>query len=152
MIQLFIIPVSWVRSDRRVAAPVIMSGMRKEFRVATKVALFSPDRSKVLVIHMDQNNDWGLPGGHIEESETPDETIVRELREECGTTSEDMQHADFFLHSSGKLILAYIGTAISDDIASQQGGLEGTPKWLTREEFDNITIEPNYRKLILENW
>lgn len=126
--------------------------MRKEFRVATKVALFSPDRSKVLVIHMDQNNDWGLPGGHIEENETPDETMLRELHEECGTTSENLRHADFFLHSSGKLILAYIGTAASDDILSQQDGLEGIPKWLTREEFEDIIIELNYRKLVLENW
>ena len=56
--------------------------MRKQFRAATKAALFNRDKSRVLVIHMDQNNDWGLPGGHIEENETPDEAITRELLEE----------------------------------------------------------------------
>lgn len=29
---------------------------------------------------------------------------------------------------------------------------EGIPKWLDRQEFENITIEPNYRKLVLDNW
>lgn len=126
--------------------------MRKQFRVATKAALFNGDRSKVLVIHMDQNSDWGLPGGHIEENETPDEAIARELFEECGVSSDNLKHADFFLHSEGKLILAYIGTANSETLKSQQNELEGKPKWLTRNEFEAITIESWYRDLVLHNW
>ncbi len=104
------------------------------------------------MIHMDQCNDWGLPGGHIEQGETPDETIVREIYEECGVKSSDLQPAGFFMHSNGKLILAYTGTTQDDTLKSTQNNLEGIPKWLSRDEFLEITIEPNYQKLVLENW
>lgn len=131
--------------------------MRSQFRVAVKAALFNHDKSKVLVIDIDYHNDWGLPGGHIEENETPDEAMVRELFEECGVRSSDLKHTDFFLHSQGKLILAYVGTVDSEELESQQTDpegepLEGKPRWLTKDEFEAITIEPGYRDLVLNNW
>ncbi len=126
--------------------------MRRQFRVSTKVALFDTSRLRVLVIHMDQNNDWGLPGGHIEEDETPDEAMIRELYEECGVSSPDLQHADFFMHSEGKLILSYVGTTMDEVLKSPQNNLEGIPKWLTKDDFLKINIEPAYRELVLKNW
>lgn len=104
------------------------------------------------MIHMDQRNDWGLPGGHIEQGETPDEAIVREVREECGVKSSDLQPVGFFMHSDGKLILAYSGTTQDGTLNSPQNNLEGIPKWLGRDEFLEITIEPNYRDLVLKSW
>lgn len=126
--------------------------MHHLFKVVTKAAIYSHDKSKVLVIHMDQFNDWGLPGGHIEENEDMDDTMRRELFEECGVKPESLQKIDFFYHSNGKIVLAYVGTLKNDDIISRQDNLEGIPKWLTRDEFENIVIEPNYRKLVLANW
>ena len=126
--------------------------MHKQFRVATKAALFNRDKSKVLVIHMDYNDDWGPPGGHVEEDETPDEAMTRELLEECGVSSDNLTHTDFFMHSQGKLILAYVGTTDNEELASQQNDLEGKPKWLTKDEFETIAIEPGYRDLVLNNW
>ena len=126
--------------------------MRRDFRVSTKAAIFISDRDKVLVIHMDQVNGWGLPGGHIEHDETPDEAIARELHEECGVASNDLKHVDFFMHSEGKLILAYAGTTDQLELKSPQDNLEGIPKWLTRDEFELIEIEPNYRTLVINEW
>lgn len=126
--------------------------MHHLFRVVTKAAIFNQDKSKVLVIHMDRINGWGLPGGHIEEGEEMDDTMRRELFEECGVEPESLKEAGFFYHSSGKIVLAYTGTLKSDDIISKQDNLEGIPKWLTREEFEDITIEPNYERLVLDNW
>lgn len=126
--------------------------MHHLFKVVTKAAIYSHDNSKILVIHMDRIDGWGLPGGHIEENEDMDNAMRRELFEECGVEPESLKKVDFFYHSNGKIVLAYAGTLKSDDIISKQANLEGIPKWLTRAEFENITIEPNYRTLVLDNW
>lgn len=36
-------------------------------------------------------NRWGLPGGHIDESETPEECILREMQEELGLTLQNVR-------------------------------------------------------------
>jgi len=126
--------------------------MHQLFKVVTKAALFNGDKSKVLVIHMDHNNEYGLPGGHIEKNETMNEALERELLEECGVTTRSIKRADFFTHSNGKIVLAYVGTLDHDDVHSQQDNREGIPKWLTRQEFEKINIDPGYRKLVLDNW
>ncbi len=126
--------------------------MHHLFKVVTKAAIYSHDKSKVLVIHMDRINGWGLPGEHIEENEEMDTAMQRELYEECGVQTELLQKDGFFFHSNGKVVLAYTGTLKDNDIVSKQDNLEGIPKWLTRGEFEKIEIEPNYRKFVVDNW
>lgn len=126
--------------------------MRKLFRVSTKAAVFDATRTKVVVIHMDQSSAWGLPGGHVEDGEGPDDAIIRELSEECGITCDDLQRKDFFVHSDGKLILGYVGTANNDKLFSIVSEEEGSPRWLTKKDFVKIEIEPAYRELVLSNW
>jgi len=127
--------------------------MRKLFKVSTKAAIFSHDKTKVLVVHMSQVNDYGLPGGHIDEDEAIEQAMRRELAEECGIADINLRQAGFFMHSNGKLILAFVGQlAHAGKLQSQQGEQEGIPTWLTRDEFEVIDIEPNYKALVLENW
>ncbi len=131
--------------------------MRKTFEVSTKAAIFSNSLDQVLVIDLSQikiygKNKHGLPGGHMEENETPDQTIAREIKEECGITATNLKRADFFITNYGKVVLAYIGTANNDNIKSEQDGLEGIPKWVTKSEFEKINIDENYYKFVLENW
>lgn len=131
--------------------------MRKLYEVSTKAAIFDKKHEHVLVINMDQiekygKNDFGLPGGHIEGNESPDQAIIRELHEECGINPINLQHKDFFTHYSGKLILGYVGSVENNLLKSNQNELEGIPKWLTKSEFEKIPIDDNYRKFVLENW
>lgn len=127
--------------------------MRKTFRVATKAVIYDSHKTKVLVIHMDQNDEYGLPGGHIEENETIDESIARELYEECGIENIFLRKVDFFTHADGKIVLAYIGIYNKpESIVSKQDNLEGIPVWLSKDEFQSINIESNYKKLVLQNW
>lgn len=126
--------------------------MRKLFKVSTKAAIFDNTHKNILVIVMDEINDWGLPGGHIDEGETPDIAMMRELYEECGITPDTLVRKDFFMHSKGKLILAYVGEVTNTDLKSQQNNLEGKPAWISKSEFLKIEIEPNYREFVLNNW
>ena len=126
--------------------------MRTLHRVSTKALILNKEKDKILLIYMPKNNDWGLPGGHVDEGENLDRAIERELYEECGIKCDNLIRKDFFMHSDGKIILASIGILDNINIKSQQDGLEGIPKWLSREEFNKIQIESVYRDFVLNNW
>lgn len=82
---------------------------RSLYKVTVKVALYAPGREKVLLTEMGKGN-YGLPGGHIEENESPDEALQREIKEELGLTLEisRLEKKDFWFHPEGKLVLAYV--------------------------------------------
>lgn len=126
--------------------------MRNLFKVVTKAAIYNADKSKVIVIHMDQNDDYGLPGGHIEENETIEQSIARELKEECGVSVNNLKRTDFFMHANGKVVLAFTGSVDEVELNSGQDNLEGIPTWLTKEEFSRIEIDPSYRELVINNF
>lgn len=49
-------------------------------------AVFSPDRTQILLVKRRDVPVWVLPGGGIEKNESPDHAIVREILEETGFT------------------------------------------------------------------
>ena len=49
---------------------------------------------KVLLVYHKKLNVWLYPGGHVEENETPDETVVREVMEETGLSVEIIGEKD----------------------------------------------------------
>ena len=82
-------------------------------RVSCKAILFDETGQHVLVTNLGHIG-YGLPGGHIEQGELPDDTIVRELHEEAGLTGLNLRHFDFSWHHEGKLVLYYIGQIAHD--------------------------------------
>lgn len=61
--------------------PVLIPGGKLVYSVIT--ARFKG--KWMLVRHIDRNT-WEIPGGHIEDDETPEEAASRELKEETGAT------------------------------------------------------------------
>lgn len=58
-------------------------------RKGTSIILYNEKSCLLLFLRDDKPglpyaNMWDIPGGHVEEGETPDECIVREMREEIG--------------------------------------------------------------------
>ena len=79
-------------------------------KVTCKIALYNPDKTEVLLVEYGQN-DFGLPGGHLEQFETPQEAMMRELSEELGVTRVDnLVSAEFWQHPNGKIILGFTAT------------------------------------------
>lgn len=45
---------------------------------------------QILMIHSQQNGDYKFPGGGVEKSESPEETLIREIKEECGAVVREI--------------------------------------------------------------
>lgn len=138
----------------KVNRPDLIKG-RDLHRVTTKAVIYTPDASHVLIMYMYKGTDremYGMPGGHIDQNEAPDETIARELHEELGITVFELHHADFFIHENGKIVLAYTAQLPYNAVLRPSDPAKEFGVWFTKIEFEHIKIESNYRNLVLNNW
>lgn len=85
---------------------------------------------------------WEFPGGKIEENETPQEALVREIREELDTEiavgdlfdTVEYDYPDF--HLSMK---CYICTVVSGNLVLKE---HEAARWLDRENLDSVDWLP----------
>lgn len=86
---------------------------RPKHAVSTKAILLSPDGTHVLGMKYFFEDESlygrGLPGGHLEDAENPDEAVVREVEEELGIVVSDLERFSFTPHKDGKIALLYRG-------------------------------------------
>ena len=65
-------------------------------RLGTSI-IFINDKKQILLFLRDDKqgipypNTWDIPGGHVEENETPKECIIREMKEEMDLKLKDFQ-------------------------------------------------------------
>jgi 8-oxo-dGTP pyrophosphatase MutT (NUDIX family) len=125
-------------------------------RITNKVALYSLEGDRVLV--MKYLNDstlhgYGLPGGHLEEGEDPNEAVLREVKEELGFIPSKLQRRDFFVHQNGKLVLGFIGKLSKDTEIIPANPDYEFAEWKTKAEFKRLpSIDEGYRTFVLDNW
>ncbi len=97
--------------------------------------------SKLLMVKHQQNGEewWCLPGGRIEENESPAEAAIRELSEECciqGKVIRETGHAIYSTNDEAYTYLVDIGNQLPH--MSDEPNREENPvdvKWLTLAEI-----------------
>ena len=120
---------------------------RPMHRVSTKIALHTRGGEKVLVTRL-ADGRYGLPGGHIEYGETPEEAILRELHEELGIIyNGPLEQVHFWKDPAGdRILLGYKGQL--DETAKmmlQRQEVAGV-QWMTQGEvrkglFNTLTYK-----------
>jgi 8-oxo-dGTP diphosphatase len=123
---------------------------------------------KTLLLKHRKVEKWLCPGGHIEPNETPDEALLREVKEETGLDVHFMGDIDKtfgddqvrILHSpfvvQDELInipgdehyhidLIYLCTSGTDKLATEEASDIG---WFTYEETEKLEMFPNFRTLL----
>lgn len=128
---------------------------RDHFRVTTKAAIYSLDTDEVLLTSIKQVGDgrsFGLPGGHMDHGEQPDQAMVRELREELGVEVQDLARADFFMHPNGKVVLGYTGRLSRDALLVSQEPEREEGVWVARADLATVALNDTYRSHVDQHW
>ncbi len=131
------------------------------FRITAKAAVIGPD-GRVLVLTRAKGDRRGsgkhdLPGGHVDAGETPEETIVREVREETGLAVRDITPLPFFRHfvgEEGDALQALRFVAFADDAGVKTDPAEHDAyEWMTLDEatetFEDKGYEADKRRTVL---
>jgi len=114
--------------------------------------IFINDNDEILLLLRDDKdtipypNMWDLPGGHVDSGETPEECIIREMKEEMGLELKNfkpvsvMEFEDRIEHTFWKRINLDI-----DSIDLQEGQCL---KWFTREEICRTILAYGFNEII----
>ena len=138
-------------------------------RVAARVLCFDPEGRLLLIRATDPADPskpawWEIPGGGIDPGERPEDTCLRELREEVGITEATMgpcvwtQHAQFTFAGWDFDQHERIFTATSDGLVDQPTQLEAFEamafeghRWWPIDELyanDEPTVPPRLREFL----
>lgn len=121
--------------------------------VSTKAVLLNETNDKVLMIRTPYGG-FGLPGGHIDRGESPDDALHRELYEELGIEKGEytnIHRRDFMRDdSTGRIILFYTGSLPeSVELSLDPVEVLGV-QWVSAEDIDTGSIpKGRYTEYIL---
>jgi 8-oxo-dGTP pyrophosphatase MutT (NUDIX family) len=114
--------------------------------------------ASILLISTQSGRRWQLPKGHIEAGETPEQTAVREVREETGVTGEvvaplpgvEYWFVEKGIHRVHKEVDYFLLTYVSGDEADFDAREVSGAAWFSWDEgLARLSFE-NERKVVRE--
>ena len=116
--------------------------------------IFVNDENKVLLFLRDDKPDlpyrnmWDVPGGHVEPDETPEECIVREMKEEMNLDLKDFQ---LLCEKEFDDRIEYTYWKKADLNIDEIDLMEGQClKWVTRQEAAETELAYGFNEIVEE--
>lgn len=137
---------------------------------ANVVAVVTNDKGRVMAFERsDVPGAWQLPQGGVDEGETPEQAVWRELREETGLSKKDVEmvgeYPDWTAYElptgprkngrMGQIQRWFTFRVKRADVEPQPDGVEfNSWKWVKREWLVDEVIDfrrPSYRRVLLDD-
>ncbi len=116
---------------------------------------------KILLIHRINNGEeyWVFPGGGIEKGETPEEAVVREVKEETGLIFFNYERQDYKIGDDNTNTdnIFFLGKVEDGEIVL--GGPEAHqdpkvnqyhPQWVQLKKINDLNLYPESIKIIIQ--
>ena len=123
--------------------------------ISVKGIVFENDK---VWLRFNERHEWELPGGKMDEGEQPEETLVREMREELGVMVKPIRPVDAHLYtihvsmdeSRGVLVLSYLCELVERVGEVEHVGEAGKAKFQTfhLHEIMNLSMPSFYKTAI----
>ena len=152
--QVWISEDGTVRKAIHVVAAVILAelsgvaDMPDDWSKSDVKASVQPDDSRVRKVFATQRgygdfkDGWEFPGGKVEPDETPEQAVIREIREELDTEIEVERYFDTIEYDYPEFHLSmdcFLCRIISGDLILKE---HEAARWLSREELDSVDWLP----------
>ncbi len=133
----------WIREDGsylkavRVVGAIIMADTRGEGDAGSKKRIFATQRG-----YGEFKDGWEFPGGKIEDGETPEEAIVREIKEELDTLIRVEKYVDTIEYDYPEFHLSmdcFLCSIVEGDLVLKE---HEAARWLTGETIDSVDWLP----------
>lgn len=133
----------WIRDDGsflkavRVVGAIIMVEMNGEKDNERRRMIFATQRG-----YGEMKDGWEFPGGKIEAGETPEEAIVREIKEELDTVIKVEKYVDTIEYDYPEFHLSmdcFLCSILEGDLVLKE---HEAAKWLTKENLDTVDWLP----------
>jgi ADP-ribose pyrophosphatase YjhB (NUDIX family) len=144
-----------------------MESQKKHFTASALIV----HENKILLLNHLKLGVWLYPGGHIEDNETPDQTVIREVKEETGLKVEIISQKDdslsnleadvSSLHIPYAILCELVGDHYHNDLIYlcriKDGNIKelkhridesSGARFFSEEELDAIKLFPNFKKLL----